>query len=154
VAWLGGVVEEGWMERGCATMLGLRGAPEGSEDWDIAYRLGFEVRTAVHMHEQGLGGVAAQALARAGTGPVFLSFDIDFLDPAFAPGTGTPAVGGFTTAEMLYLLRGLAGLNLVAADVVEVIPAYDVAQITALAAAQVVFEILALLAVRRKAGVA
>ena len=66
----------------------------------------------------------------------------------------TPAVGGFSTAQMLYLLRGLTGLNLVAADVVEVIPAYDVAQITALAAAQVVFECLALLAVRRRAATA
>jgi agmatinase len=147
-------VEEGLIDPARSTMLGLRGAPDCSEDWDVAYRLGFAVRTAAQLHEQGLGGVAAQALARAGAGPVFLSFDIDFLDPAFAPGTGTPAVGGFTTAQMLYLLRGLAGLNLVAADVVEVIPAYDVAQITAMAAAQVAFEILALLAVRREAAAA
>ena len=147
-------VEEGLIDPTRSTMLGLRGAPDGSEDWDIARRLGFEVRTAAQLHEQGLGGVPAQARARAGTGPVFLSFDIDFLDPAFAPGTGTPAVGGFSTAQMLCLLRGLAGVNLVAADVVEVLPAYDVAQITAMAAAQVVFETMALLAVRRKAGVA
>jgi agmatinase len=142
-------VEEGLIEAKRSTILGLRGAPDAAEDWDIADRLGFEVRTAERMHSEGLKDLPALIRSRAAEGPMFLSFDIDFLDPAFAPGTGTPAVGGFSTAQMLFLLRELTGVRIVAADVVEVLPAYDVAQITALAAAQVVFEILALQAKQR-----
>ncbi len=86
---------------------------------------------------------------QVGERPVFLSFDIDFLDPAFAPGTGTPEVAGFSTGEALAFLRALRGINLAGCDVVEVAPAYDgVGQPTALAAANVVFELLALLALR------
>ncbi len=86
---------------------------------------------------------------KVGERPVFLSFDIDFLDPAFAPGTGTPEIAGFSTAEALACLRALRGIDLVGCDVVEVAPAYDGAgQPTALAAANVVFELLALRALR------
>jgi agmatinase len=80
--------------------------------------------------------------------PVYLSIDIDVLDPAYAPGTGTPESGGLTSRELLRVLRGLTGLNLVGADVVEVAPAYDHAEITSIAAATVIFDILALLAKR------
>jgi agmatinase len=86
-----------------------------------------------------------------GTQPTFLSFDIDFIDPAYAPGTGTPEVGGFTSAEAQQLLRGLTGIHFVAYDVVEVLPSYDNAgQITALLAANVAWEMIALLAWKRK----
>ena len=86
---------------------------------------------------------------RVGSKPVFLSFDVDFLDPAYAPGTGTPEIAGFTTAEAVAFLRALRGIDLAAADVVEVAPAYDSpGQPTALAAANVMFELLALHAVR------
>jgi agmatinase len=78
--------------------------------------------------------------------PVYLSIDIDVLDPAFAPGTGTPEAGGLTSRELLRVLRGLTDVNLVSADVVEVAPAYDHAEITAIAAATVIFDIIALLA--------
>jgi agmatinase len=90
--------------------------------------------------------VARRVVERAGDAKLFLSFDIDFIDPAYAPATGTPEIGGFTTWESQSLLRGLAGLNYVGFDVVEVIPAYDVADNTSFTAANIVFEFLALLA--------
>ena len=93
-----------------------------------------------------MAAVAERIRARVGDGPVFFSFDIDFVDPAYAPATGTPEIGGFTTWEVQSLLRRLAGLRYVGFDVVEVIPEYDVAQNTALVAANVAYEFLALLA--------
>ena len=94
----------------------------------------------------GLDAVIAEARRVVGEGPAYLSFDIDSLDPAFAPGTGTPEVGGFTTAEALTLLRGMRGLCLIGSDVVEVAPPYDPSGITALAGATMMYEILCLLA--------
>ena len=85
---------------------------------------------------------------RVGAQPCYGSFDIDFLDPAYAPGTGTPVVGGFSTHDALHLIRGLAGLNVIGADVVEVSPPYDVSDITALAAASIAHELLAVIASR------
>jgi guanidinopropionase len=104
--------------------------------------------TVVPMHEveaAGIAAVVAKARAVAGPGPTYLSFDIDALDPAFAPGTGTPEVGGLSTREAIALLRGLAGLDIVAGDVVEVAPQYDPTTITAQAAAQILFQILCLM---------
>jgi agmatinase len=87
---------------------------------------------------------------RVGTGPVFLSFDVDFIDPAFAPGTGTPEVGGPSSAEAIQCVRAMAGVNFVGFDVVEVLPAYDgPGQVTALVAANVAFEMLSLIALQR-----
>ena len=83
---------------------------------------------------------------RVGDNPLYLSIDIDVLDPAFAPGTGTPEIAGMTTREMVNVLRGLSGLNLVSADVVEVSPAYDHAEVTSLAAATIVYELTNLFA--------
>jgi arginase family enzyme len=83
------------------------------------------------------------------SGKVFVTFDIDVVDPAFAPGTGTPEVGGFTSAEAIDLIRGLKGLNFVGFDVVEVLPDYDVAEITALLAANIVYEFLSLIALKK-----
>jgi arginase family enzyme len=89
--------------------------------------------------------VIERARAVAGDGPTYISFDIDSLDPAFAPGTGTPEIGGLTTREALELLRGLKGLNIVGGDVVEVAPQYDASTNTAQAGAQMLFEILSLM---------
>jgi agmatinase len=103
--------------------------------------------TVVHAEEFAAMGVAAvieKARAVVGDGPVYLTFDIDSLDPAFAPGTGTPEVGGLTTREALDLLRGFAGLDIVGGDVVEVAPQYDTSSITAQAGAQMLFQILCL----------
>ncbi|MGH7120596.1 MAG: agmatinase [Acetobacteraceae bacterium] len=100
-------------------------------------------------YELGVDGVAAEARSVVGTGPVYISFDIDALDPAFAPGTGTPVVGGITSYEAKRLLHGLRGPNIVGADLVEVSPPFDSARITALAGAQLMFELLCLVALRR-----
>jgi agmatinase len=94
----------------------------------------------------GMPAIIEKALQVVGDGPTYLSFDIDSLDPAFAPGTGTPEIGGMTTREVLELLRGLKGVNLVGGDVVEVAPQYDATTNTAQAGAQVLFEILSLMA--------
>ena len=97
----------------------------------------------------GVDAVIAKARTVVGDGPVYVSFDVDSLDPAFAPGTGTPEIGGLSTREALALLRGLAGIDVVGADVVEVAPQYDATSNTAHAAAQVAFTILSLIDIAR-----
>jgi agmatinase len=104
---------------------------------------GFEVLDARWLHAHGVDAAIARIRDRVGDAACYVSFDIDFLDPAFAPGTGTPVVGGFTTHDALRLVRGLAGLRTVGMDVVEVSPPYDVSEITALAAASIAQELLA-----------
>src|SRR2546423_1355265 len=113
---------------------------------EVPREMGMQVIAGVEAHELGMAEVAKRVVERAGDVKVFLSFDIDFIDPAYAPATGTPEIGGFTTWESQSLLRGLSGLNYVGFDVVEVIPAYDVAENTSFTAANIVFEFLALLA--------
>ncbi|MEM9011901.1 MAG: agmatinase [Pseudomonadota bacterium] len=110
--------------------------------------MGVEVRDAITVQEAPLAETVAAIKARVGGRPVYLSFDIDCLDPAYAPGTGTPVCGGLTSYQALAILRGLAGINLVGMDVVEVAPAYDVSEITALAGATVALELLCLYAAR------
>jgi len=107
---------------------------------------GFEILTAPWVHRHGIGAVLDVVRARVGDAPVYLSFDVDGLDPAFAPGTGTPVPGGLATWQALEFIRGLGGLNLVGMDVVEVSPPFDHAEITALAAATVAHDWLCLLA--------
>jgi agmatinase len=141
---------EGLLDASRTIQVGLRGPTYSAHDHEVPRELGFEVVTAVQAHELGMAAVAERIVRRAGRGPVFLSFDIDFVDPAYAPATGTPEIGGFTSWEVQSLLRGLGGLAYVGFDVVEVIPAYDVAQNTALVAANVVYEFLALLAAARR----
>jgi guanidinopropionase len=98
---------------------------------------------------RGPADVMAEAKTIAGDGPTYISFDIDCLDPAYAPGTGTPEIGGFTTREAQAMLRSLAGVAIVGADVVEVAPPFDVGGITALAGATMMFELLCLAAAQR-----
>ncbi len=143
-------VEEGLIDTRRAIQVGMRGSLYGPEDLDQSRALGFEVWTTDDMRRTGLGTVSEAIRRRVAQGPVFVSFDIDFLDPVYAPGTGTPEIGGFTTREAQELLRGLVGVEIVAADVVEVLPAHDVSGITALAAANILFELLAVLAVNRR----
>jgi agmatinase len=111
---------------------------------------GFRVLDARELHAGGIDAAIAAIRARVGTRQCYVSFDVDFLDPAFAPGTGTPVVGGFSTHDALRLVRGLAGLDIVGMDVVEVSPPYDHGEITALAAASVAQELLAALAAGRQ----
>jgi agmatinase len=110
--------------------------------------LGFNVLDAPWVHEHGARAVVSEARRIVGTNKAYLTFDIDCLDPAFAPGTGTPVAGGLSSAQALAVLKGLAGIDFVGMDIVEVAPAYDVADVTALAAAHIAHEWLALYAVR------
>ena len=138
-------LEEGLIEPAASVQAGLRGSLYGAEDLESARALGFAVLSCEELRELGPPAYAELVLGRASTRPVFLSFDIDVLDPAFAPGTGTPEVGGLSTAEALSFLRALRGIDLAGADVVEVSPPYDGAgQQTALAAANVAYELLSL----------
>ena len=137
--------EEGLVDPGASVQAGMRGPLFQGSDLDDARALGFHVLPSEEL--RALGPVAYGELVRerVGSKPVFLSFDIDFLDPAHAPGTGTPEIAGFSTAEAVAFLRALRGIALVGADVVEVSPTYDgPGQITALAAANVAWELLAL----------
>jgi agmatinase len=111
--------------------------------------LGFNVLDARWVHENGPQAVVAETRRIVGDRPVYLTFDIDCLDPAYAPGTGTPVCGGLSTHQALEILRGLAGINLVGMDVVEVAPAYDVGEITSLAGATLAAEILCVYAAGR-----
>jgi agmatinase len=123
--------------------IGIRGAAEYI--WEFSYASGMTVIHAEELSAMGMPAIIAKAKAIVGDGPTYLSFDIDSLDPSFAPGTGTPEIGGLTTREVLELIRGLKGINLVGGDVVEVAPQYDTTSNTAQAGAQMLFEILSLM---------
>lgn len=124
--------------------IGIRGASEYL--WEFSYESGMTVIHAEEIDGIGIAAIIDKARKIVGDGPTYLSFDIDSLDPAFAPGTGTPEIGGLTTREALEILRGLKGINLVGGDVVEVAPQYDATTNTAQAGAQALFEILSLMA--------
>ncbi len=137
--------EEGLIEAASSVQAGMRGPLFQGSDLDDARALGFHVIPSEELRAFRPAAYGELVRQRVGSRPVFLSFDIDFLDPAHAPGTGTPEVAGFSTTEAIVLLRALRGITLVGADVVEVSPAYDgPGQITALAAANVAWELLAL----------
>lgn len=123
--------------------IGIRGAAEYI--WEFSKRSGMTVVHANEINELGLEKIISMARDLVGDAPVYFSFDVDSLDPAYAPGTGTPEVGGLTTREALTLIRGMQGLNIVGADVVEVAPQYDPTTNTAQNAAQMLFEIISLL---------
>jgi agmatinase len=138
-------LEEKLIEPAASVQAGLRGSLYGPDDLDSAREMGFAVLPCDQLREFGPGRFASLVRERVGRRPVFLSFDIDVLDPAFAPGTGTPEVGGLSSAEALSILRALRGIDLVGADVVEVSPPYDgPGQPTALAGANVAYELLCL----------
>ena len=141
-------IEEGHIDSRRMLQVGLRGPLYGPDDFAFHDQHGIEVLRIEAIKEQGTAW-ASERLSRLRGGPVYLSFDIDAVDPAYAPATGTPEVGGLTSYEALALVRALAGLTLVGADVVEVSPPYDgPGQITALLAANLLFEIVCLLALR------
>jgi agmatinase len=136
-------VLEGVLDPKRTIQIGIRGPAEYL--WEFSYDSGMTVVHAEELTSLGIPTVIERARAVVGDGPTYVSFDIDSLDPAFAPGTGTPEVGGLTTREALELLRGLRGLNIVGGDVVEVAPQYDASTNTAQAGAQMLFEILSLM---------
>ena len=123
--------------------IGIRGSSEYL--WEFSYESGMTVIHAEEVTGVGMPAIIEKAKAIIGDGPTYLSFDIDSLDPSFAPGTGTPEIGGLTTREVLELVRGLKGMNIVGGDVVEVAPQYDATTNTAQAGAQMLFEILSLM---------
>lgn len=142
--------EEGLLDPAASVQAGMRGSLYDAGDYELSRELGFRLIPADELRSIGPEGLALEVKSRAADRPVFLTFDVDFLDPAYAPGTGTPEVAGFTTVEAVAFLRALRGVNLAAADVVEVSPSYDgPGQVTALAAANVAWELLALRAARK-----
>ncbi|MEU4577216.1 agmatinase [Nonomuraea sp. ATR24] len=143
-------VEEGIVDTEALSHVGIRGPLYGKKDLEEDRRLGFGILTAADVLRRGLDEVIDALRQRIGDRPLYVSVDIDVLDPAHAPGTGTPEAGGLTSRELLEILRGLAGTNLVGADVVEVAPAYDHAEITSVAASHVAYDLVSLLALREK----
>jgi len=129
--------------------VGIRGPLYSRDDLARDAELGFKVVHCDELQEHGVEHVVKRIRERVGEHPLYLSIDIDVLDPAHAPGTGTPEIAGISSRELVGILRGLQGLNLVAGDVVEVAPAYDHAEITALAAATIAFEMINLIACRK-----
>jgi agmatinase len=134
--------EEGLIDLTASTHVGTRGPLYTDEDLRDDERLGFAIISSVEIQDEGLPRAIQRMLSRLGDRPVYLSVDVDVMDPAHAPGTGTPEAGGLTSRELLAMIRALHAVNLVGADVVEVAPAYDSAQITGIAAAHVVYEIV------------
>jgi len=142
-------VEERLLDPRRMIQVGIRGPVYGPEDFAFQDEHGIEIIRVEAVKEQGLAWVA-ERLSRLRGGPVYCSFDIDAVDPAYAPGTGTPEVGGLTSYEAVTLVRALAGMNLVGADVVEVSPLYDgPGQVTALLAANLMFELVSVMALER-----
>ncbi len=131
--------------------VGIRGPLYSRDDLDNDEELGFKVVHCDEFQKEGLDHVASRIKERVGDNPMYLSIDIDVLDPAHAPGTGTPEIAGISSRELLGVLREFDGLNIISADVVEVSPAYDHAELTSLAAATIVYEIINLLA-RSRSG--
>jgi len=137
-------VLDGMLDPHRTIQIGIRGNSEYL--WEFSFDSGMTVIHAEEVQEMGVAAVVERARAVVGGGPVYVSFDVDSLDPAFAPGTGTPEVGGLSSLQALGLLRGLAGLDVIGGDVVEVAPQYDPTTNTAQIAAQVLFELLCLVA--------
>lgn len=137
--------EEGLMDLDHCQHVGIRGGVYSPDEFEEDRRAGFEIIRSQEFQERPLPEITAQIRRRLGDRPVYISVDIDVLDPAQAPGTGTPEVGGMTTREFFSVLRGLGGLNIVGCDVVEVAPAYDTADLTGLAAAHTAWELITLM---------
>ncbi len=138
--------EEGLFLDDASMHVGIRGPLYSRHDLERDAALGFKVIHCDAFQTEGVAHVVQRIRQRVGAHPLYLSIDIDVLDPAHAPGTGTPEIAGMTSRELVGVLRGLAGLNLVSADVVEVAPAYDHAEVTSLAAATIVYELTNLFA--------
>ncbi len=143
--------EEGLIDMESSMHFGIRGPLYSKKDLEDDTMLGFSVITSEYVEENGIQAAIDRMRARIGDKPLYISIDIDVLDPSHAPGTGTPEAGGLTSRELLRALRGIADLNIVGADVVEVAPAYDHAQVTAVAASHVVYELVTAMARRTAA---
>lgn len=143
-------LEEGLIDPAHSIQVGMRGSLYDPNEHKMAADLGMLLVPGHKMHEMGLEKVIEMIKERVGDKPCFLTFDIDFVDPAYAPGTGTPEVGGFTSFESLHMVRSIKDLNFVGFDLVEVLPAYDSGEVTSLVACNIVFEYLSILALKKK----
>lgn len=142
-------VEEGLLDPTRVIQIGIRGSLNVADMWAFSHASGMRVMYIEELHDRGWQFAAAEAHRILGAGPAYLSFDIDSLDPAYAPGTGTPEPGGITVLEAQRLLRALRGIDFVGADLVEVSPPFDHGGITAMSGVAILFEILCLLAEAR-----
>lgn len=139
-------VEDGWLDPERTVQIGIRGAQNSEEGWNFSLQSGMRVVFMEEFYRMGVDAVVEEARRVVGDGPTYISFDVDVLDPAYAPGTGTPEVGGMTTIDAQAVIRGLRGLNLIGGDVVEVAPPFDPTGNTALVGATMMYEILCILA--------
>jgi len=140
--------EEGLLDPEGCMHIGIRGPLYAAKDLTDDKALGFQIFTSVEFQDLGVNAAIEKMKARVGKRPVYISIDIDVLDPAHAPGTGTPEAGGLTSRELLSILRATAGMNVIGADIVEVAPAYDHAQITGIAASHVMYELISAFAAK------
>ncbi|MDM8167338.1 agmatinase [Roseovarius sp.] len=145
-------VEEGLLDPKKVVQIGLRGTMYDTEDRDFAEANGIRLILIEEFHARGVADVMAEAREIAGSGPTYVSYDIDFVDPTFAPGTGTPEVGGPNSFEALQVVRELEGLNIVGADMVEVSPPFDPSGGTAFLGVSIMFELLCVMAGKMGAG--
>ena len=139
-------VEEGLLDPKRTIQIGIRGPLNDLDVWKFSHDSGMRVVYMEELYEIGVKGVIAEARRVCGDGPTYISFDVDGLDPVYAPGTGTPEVGGFSTLEAQMMIRGLRGLDVIGGDVVEVAPPFDPTGNTALVGATMMFEILCVVA--------
>jgi len=147
-------VEEGLLAPEGSIQVGMRGSLYASGDLEASRELGFDLVSSDEVRGLGIEGTIDRIRERVGDAKAYVSFDVDFVDPAFAPGTGTPEVGGFTSREAQEFVRGLGGIEIVGCDVVEVYPQYDgPGQVTALLAANIGYELLTLIAGLRSANI-
>jgi agmatinase len=144
--------EEGLIDLERSMHVGIRGPLYSGRDLEDDAVLGFQVVRSDDFEVAGVAGVVERMRRRLANGPVYVSVDIDVLDPAHAPGTGTPEAGGLTSRELLNTLRALVGVEVIGADIVEVAPPYDHAELTGVAAAHVGYELLSVMALNRQAG--
>jgi len=140
--------EEGLLDPEGCMHIGIRGPLYAAKDLTDDKALGFQIFSSVEFQDLGVAAAIEKMKARVGKRPMYISIDIDVLDPAHAPGTGTPEAGGLTSRELLALLRATAGMNVIGADIVEVAPAYDHAQITGIAASHAMYELISAFAAK------
>src|SRR5258706_3990618 len=143
--------EEGLIDTARSSQIGLRGSAFDENDLHLSTDMGFQMITGPEMHQIGMAETIRRVRKPVGVGPTYLTFDIDFVDPVFAPGTGTPEVGGFTSSQCQQLVWGLTGINFVGFDLVEVMPAYDSeGGVTCMLAANLIYEFISLIALQRR----
>lgn len=143
-------IEEGLIDPHTSIQIGMRGSLYDAGEFKLAKELGLRTIPTHEVREMGIPKVIEEINERVGNNKAFLTIDIDFFDPAYAPATGTPEVGGFTAFEGLTFVRGLKDINFIGMDMVEVAPNYDIAEITSLLAANVIFEFISILALQKK----